>query len=252
MNPHSLTEFLSLSLIKRLTIGQYKLLIEKYLKYLKGDRTHPDYDNAIKALSTVTIAAEYTNEKMRENENFSKLLSIQQHITNGYEIIKPHRRLIKQQILHKSSRKAKQERLFLLCSDCLIYLTIQKEGYKVNHELSLIGMRISSPEQEEFQNEILIRSSQRSIRVVTASLAEKENWMNEINRQIQNNLHRRSTLLGESAESPPSSQVCIRIGPVGPMSLGEEAPIWTPDSRVSMCQICTLDFTHFNRRHHCR
>lgn len=231
--------------------GQYKLLIEKYLKYLKSDRSHPDYENAIKALSTVTIAAEYTNEKMRENENFSKLLSIQQHITNGYEIIKPHRRLIKQNILHKISRKMKQERLFLLCSDCLIYLTIQKEGsYKVNHELSLIGMRISSPEQEAFQNEILIRSSQRSIRVVTSSLAEKEEWMEEINRQIQNNLRRRSTLQGEP-ESVSTSQYCIRSS-MGPMCLGEEAPIWTPDSRVSMCQICTLDFSAFNRRHHCR
>lgn len=187
---------------------------------------------------------------MRENENFSKLLSIQQHITGGYEIIKPSRRLIKQNILHKISRKVKQERLFLLCSDCLIYLTIQKEGYKVNHELSLIGMRISSPEQEAFQNEILIRSSQRSIRVVTGSLAEKEEWMDEINRQIQNNLRRRSTLLGET-ESVSTGQYCIR-SPMGPMCLGEEAPIWTPDSRVSMCQICTLDFTPFNRRHHCR
>ena len=216
---------------------------------MRADRSHPDYDNAVKALATVTIAAEYTNEKMRENENFSKLLSIQQHISNGYEIIKPYRRLIKQNILHKISRKVRQERLFLLCSDCLIYLTIQKEGsYKVNHELSLIGMRISSPDQEAFQNEILIRSSQRSIRVVCSSLGEKEEWMDEINRQIQNNLRRRSTLLGE-ADSPPTSQVCIRMGP---MCLGEEAPIWTPDSRVSMCQICTLDFTHFNRRHHCR
>ena len=218
-------------------IGQYKLLIEKYIKYLKTHLRHPDYENAIKALHVVTIAAEYTNEKMRENENFAKLLTIQQRITNGVEIIKPHRRLIKQSILHKISRKVKQERLFILCSDCLIYLTIAKEGsYKVNHEMSLIGMRVTSSEQQAFQNEILIRSSQRSIRVVASSLAEKEDWMNEINKQIQSNMRRRSTLRSD-AESLLNGQCNFAYGP---MCLGEEAPIWTPDERVSMCQICML------------
>lgn len=124
-------------------IPQYKLLIEKYLKYLKNDSRHPDYDNAVKALKEVSLAAEYTNEKMRESENFAKLLNIQQCISGGYVILKPHRRLIKKDVLSKISRKMKQERLFILCNDCLIYLTILKEGsYKVNHELPLKGMRI--------------------------------------------------------------------------------------------------------------
>ncbi len=34
--------------------------------------------------------------------------------------------------------------------------------------------------------------------------------------------------------------------------LGDSAPIWVPDERVTMCQKCHCDFTFFLRRHHCR
>jgi hypothetical protein len=34
--------------------------------------------------------------------------------------------------------------------------------------------------------------------------------------------------------------------------LGSKAPVWIPDVRVTMCMVCTDDFTVTNRRHHCR
>ncbi|KAL3196181.1 hypothetical protein MRX96_015585 [Rhipicephalus microplus] len=34
--------------------------------------------------------------------------------------------------------------------------------------------------------------------------------------------------------------------------LGREAPVWIPDQRVTMCQLCTSGFTFTHRRHHCR
>ncbi len=34
--------------------------------------------------------------------------------------------------------------------------------------------------------------------------------------------------------------------------MGESAPIWVPDERVTMCQKCHNDFTLIVRRHHCR
>lgn len=35
-------------------------------------------------------------------------------------------------------------------------------------------------------------------------------------------------------------------------TLGNQAPVWIPDARVTMCQICTSEFTMTWRRHHCR
>ena len=37
-----------------------------------------------------------------------------------------------------------------------------------------------------------------------------------------------------------------------PENLGEIAPIWVPDDRVTMCQLCLETFTFLLRRHHCR
>ena len=34
--------------------------------------------------------------------------------------------------------------------------------------------------------------------------------------------------------------------------LGSRAPVWIPDARVSMCMLCTAEFTVTFRRHHCR
>ena len=38
----------------------------------------------------------------------------------------------------------------------------------------------------------------------------------------------------------------------GSVPLGHLAPPWLPDSSVSMCQLCSVQFTVTRRRHHCR
>jgi len=34
--------------------------------------------------------------------------------------------------------------------------------------------------------------------------------------------------------------------------IGDAAPVWIPDQRVTMCQNCSAEFSLVNRRHHCR
>lgn len=36
------------------------------------------------------------------------------------------------------------------------------------------------------------------------------------------------------------------------VGLGAKAPVMVPDSHVSMCQVCDVEFTTVVRRHHCR
>merc|ERR1712190_285944 len=34
--------------------------------------------------------------------------------------------------------------------------------------------------------------------------------------------------------------------------VGDAAPVWIPDQRVTMCQSCSTEFSLVSRRHHCR
>ncbi len=34
--------------------------------------------------------------------------------------------------------------------------------------------------------------------------------------------------------------------------IGNSAPVWVPDRRVTMCQNCAVEFSVLVRRHHCR
>ena len=41
-------------------------------------------------------------------------------------------------------------------------------------------------------------------------------------------------------------------GQGGVAELGDRAPVWVPDQRVTMCQVCGGEFSLVTRRHHCR
>jgi hypothetical protein len=282
-------------------LPQYKLLLEKYVKYLSDDPQHPDREDAFRALTIVSEAAEHTNERLRMNEGYAQLLAIQKCLRNSYELLRPHRKLLKKGLLQKISRKGTQERLFLLCSDCLIYLSVSNEqSYRVHHELPLAGMRVEQP-PHEFITEIHVHSRTRSIRVLLSSSEQRQEWADAIRDAIGTNRQRRASLASASQRSshgsrrirfstastnetddvacePNSHPSVVTIAPAtvptpiietnlddaataeavnnggdtNPPPLGSEAPIWVPDSRVSMCQLCTCEFTLTVRRHHCR
>ncbi|RWS16383.1 uncharacterized protein B4U79_07471 [Dinothrombium tinctorium] len=223
-------------------IPQYKLLLQRYLRHLKSEE-HPDYVDAVKALEIVSQVAEHANEKMKEENNFAKLLRIQSSLIGSHEIVKPGRIILKDGELKKLSRKEMQPRLFILCNDCLFYLTTIQQGvYRLNHELSLLGMRVEVPQQEDFQHEFSVISQTRSVILSASSLEERDSWIHALRKAIHEYADRRSTL----TRNDP-----INGKPVEPL-LGHEAPVWVPDSRVTMCQVCMSEFTVTFRRHHCR
>ena len=99
-------------------IPQYRLLLDDYLKHLNPDSC--DYLDTCNALQIVSQVAEHANNSMKSNENISKLLSIQNSIIGGTEIIKPGRVFIKEGELMKLSRKGMQERWFILVIIALV------------------------------------------------------------------------------------------------------------------------------------
>ncbi|XP_072026421.1 uncharacterized protein [Amphiura filiformis] len=222
-------------------IPQYKMLLTDYLKQIEsGTNEHAETSAALNIVSEV---ANHANECMRQGDNFGKLLQIQHSLIGNHEIVKPGRVFIKEGELLKLSRKVMQPRKFFLMNDILLYTTPFPPGqYKLNNVLSLAGMRVSKPQLEDFKNELNIISVQRSFTLSANTPGERDEWIEALIKTITDYATKRSSfsVLQPSLIEGDTS------------SLGRKAPIWIPDSRVTMCMICTCEFTVTWRRHHCR
>lgn len=223
-------------------IPQYRLMLNDYVKNLEEDT--PEYNDACNALEIVSQVAQHANESMKLGDNFCKLMLLQNKISNRYEVLKPGRTFLKEGELMKVSRKEMQPRYFVLFSDSLLYLVPTPQGlFRVNYELSLSGMKVMVPPQQDYQNEFSVYTTKRSFILSASSPEEREEWISALNTAIQDNIHRKSSFhipKKEGSQSSSSSE------------LGREAPVWIPDQRVTMCQLCTSGFTFTHRRHHCR
>lgn len=215
---------------------RYRLFMEKYIKYLKIN--HQDREDAEKALVLVSQINDSANELVRQSDGLNKLLKLQSLLAKGTpDLVKPGRFLIKDGELRKLSRREEQPRHFLLCSDCLMYFTLQQTGsLRLNHEISFEEMSVHANPQ--FESEFNIISKTRSIVVRAETASERESWVNSIQKALDSYNERR----GQSFKTNKESNI----------SLGDVAPPWVPDNRVTMCQICYAEFTLIFRRHHCR
>ncbi|GAB6026704.1 FYVE, RhoGEF and PH domain-containing protein 6 [Chamberlinius hualienensis] len=228
-------------------IPQYRLLLNDYLKHI--DETSPDFDDTKKALAVVSEVAEHANETMKETEKFAKLLQIQNSLFGGHQVVKPGRVFLREGDLSKHCRKGIQWRRFILFNDCLLHCSLTSQGLlKVHHELPLSDMTVQIPKKTESPKEFSVLSVARSFILAANSIEEREEWMNAINGAIAAHEVKRSTFLQAKLQNQNGAGITMRNEDL----LGQKAPIWVPDSRVTMCQLCLREFTLTFRRHHCR
>ncbi|XP_038069221.1 FYVE, RhoGEF and PH domain-containing protein 1-like [Patiria miniata] len=232
-------------------IPQYKLLLTEYLKQLDEETQEEDFKDTMAALNIVSEVANHVNESMKQGDNLDKLLQLQQSLVGNHELVRPGRVFIKEGDLLKLSRKVPQTRRFYLLSDILLYttpflLTPGQYNYKLHNVLSLAGMRVSKPAQEDYKNEFSIISVQRSFTLASNTPEERDSWITALNKAITEYASKRSSF----AMLHPQFAQLLSDGDT--TSLGRKAPAWIPDARVTMCMICTCEFTITWRRHHCR
>ncbi|KFV71482.1 FYVE, RhoGEF and PH domain-containing protein 6, partial [Dryobates pubescens] len=227
-------------------IPQYRLLLTDYLKNLLEDSA--DYRDTQDALAVVIEVANHANDIMKQGDNFQKLMQIQYSLNGHHEIVQPGRVFLKEGTLMKLSRKVMQPRMFFLFNDALLYTTpVQSGMYKLNNMLSLAGMKVKKPTQEAYQNELNIESVERSFILSASSATERDEWLEAISKSIEDYTKKRITFNPSRSleEADPEKQE-------EDSPLGSKAPIWIPDTRATMCMICTSEFTLTWRRHHCR
>ncbi|OCT88858.1 FYVE, RhoGEF and PH domain-containing protein 6 isoform X1 [Xenopus laevis] len=226
-------------------IPQYRLLLTDYLKNLSEDSS--DYNDTQAALIVVIEVANHANDILKQGDNFQKLIQIQYSLNGHHEIVQPGRVFLKEGTLMKLSRKVMQPRMFYLFNDALLYTTpVQSGTYKLNNMLSLAGMKVRKPTQEAYQNELNIESVERSFILSASSASERDDWLEAISLAIEEYAKKKITF------SPTKSLEEADPGEKADCTLGSKAPIWIPDGRVTMCMICTSEFTLTWRRHHCR
>ncbi|KAL1775074.1 FYVE, and PH domain-containing 6 [Sigmodon hispidus] len=226
-------------------IPQYRLLLTDYLKNLLEDSA--DHRDTQGALAVVIEVANHANDTMKQGDNFQKLMQIQYSLSGHHEIVQPGRVFLKEGTLMKLSRKVMQPRMFFLFNDALLYTTPMQSGmYKLNNMLSLAGMKVRKPTQEAYQNELKIESVERSFILSASSAAERDDWLEAISRSIEEYAKKKITFC-PSRSLDEDSEKKEEVSP-----LGSKAPIWIPDTRATMCMICTSEFTLTWRRHHCR
>ncbi|XP_037369753.1 FYVE, RhoGEF and PH domain-containing protein 6 [Talpa occidentalis] len=227
-------------------IPQYRLLLTDYLKNLLEDSG--DYRDTQDALAVVIEVANHANDTMKQGDNFQKLMQIQYSLNGHHEIVQPGRVFIKEGTLMKLSRKVMQPGMFFLFNDALLYTTpVQSGMYKLNNMLSLAGMKVRKPTQEAYQNELKIESVERSFILSASSATERDEWLEAISRSIEEYAKKRITFCPTRSLEEADSENKEEVSP-----LGSKAPIWIPDTRATMCMICTSEFTLTWRRHHCR
>ncbi|XP_053319602.1 FYVE, RhoGEF and PH domain-containing protein 6 [Spea bombifrons] len=246
MTPRSANLALKHYLLKPVQrIPQYRLLLTDYLKNLSEDSS--DYSDTQAALTVVIEVANHANDILKQGDNFQKLMQIQYSLNGHHEIVQPGRVFLKEGTLMKLSRKVMQPRMFFLFNDALLYTTpVQSGMYKLNNMLSLAGMKVRKPTQEAYQNELNIESVERSFILSASSATERDDWLDAISEAIEEYAKKKITFNpAKSLEEadPEENSDCV---------LGSKAPIWIPDGRVTMCMICTSEFTLTWRRHHCR
>ncbi|NXL63902.1 FGD6 protein, partial [Chordeiles acutipennis] len=227
-------------------IPQYRLLLTDYLKNLLEESA--DYRDTQDALAVVIEVANHANDIMKQGDNFQKLMQIQYSLNGHHEIVQPGRVFLKEGTLMKLSRKVMQPRMFFLFNDALLYTTpVQSGMYKLNNMLSLAGMKVKKPTQEAYQNELNIESVERSFILSASSATERDEWLEAISKSIEEYTKKRITFNPSKSleETDPEKQE-------EDSPLGSKAPIWIPDTRATMCMMCTSEFTLTWRRHHCR
>ncbi len=239
-------------------LPQYKLLLEDYLKHLDSSNG-ADFDDTTNALRIVSEAADHANDTIKQGDQFRKMLKLQSRLGDT-ELIRPGRELVKEGELQKISRKGEGPRYFVLLSDCLLYCTYSgwshdgsdpatTSALRVTYRIPLTALQVRAPPSAEghYALEFNVTSPVRSCTLRASTPQERNDWLEALNSAIEEHVSRKATFNVSSSSNNGNLMTPEEAG-----KLGNSAPVWVPDSRVTMCQNCAVEFSVLVRRHHCR
>jgi len=210
-------------------IPRYNMLIAEIIK--QTPENHSDLANLKASLSALQDVALEINEAVRESERQARLNKIARNFLDAREksIRQPGRHFFHDGELHKVCRKENRVRHFFLFSDCFINAATTQNKFTISRQLDLTHFCVESfPDSDNYKNAFAIKHEERSFIVFAESPLAKTQWMAAFKQA-----------LGDTLSTPGLDRDRL-------------APLWMPDDATKVCLICSVKFTTFNRRHHCR
>ncbi|XP_066283828.1 FYVE, RhoGEF and PH domain-containing protein 2-like [Branchiostoma lanceolatum] len=227
-------------------VPRYELLLRDYLKKLPEDsEDRPDTE---KALALISKAAQHSNEAMKKNEKFHKLLEIHEQLNGEVDVVSPTREfLLEGKITKIAARSGEhQDRYLFLFNDMLLCCSPSLVGnrFKVRTRMDVDGMTVSkgnNPEEDTF----VVQARQRALELYASTQEERDAWHKVIQDVIDGFQLIKGQIKREEDQNLPEE--------VSASELGKRAPQWIKDNEVTMCMRCSQAFNALKRRrHHCR
>lgn len=172
-------------------------------------------------------------------DNFKKLLAIQSRLGET-DLVQANRELVKEGVLQKISRHGVDSRYLILCNDCLLYAKFSSTAaiaaaadaatapLNLRYKIPLTTLSVAVAGNDgEFPLDFNIVSTVRSCALRAASVAERDAWVAAINGATEGHRERKATFAHAAS---------VDAGALLQGRLGESAPVWVPDERVTMCQ----------------
>lgn len=187
-------------------IPRYKLLLQELLK--NTHKGHPDYVQLDAACALVGKVATHINDDMKQQENTSKLLALQNLFSGDVQLLAAHRELVHQGILKKKSRRSTQKHYFFLFTDLLVYASsiMGVKKIKLRRRIPIADGFDVEEFGDRSKHQFMIKSQEKSFVVVADSAEDKALWLAKLRECIRKqaaSLARANKPAAEHTENKP-------------------------------------------------
>jgi len=166
-------------------ILHYQRLLEMLLNHYGSG--HHDYPDTNMALSKIRIIIKTMAPKLKQSENFIKLMELQRDMSGYDNLVQPDRQFVREGCLQKLSRKGYQQRMFFLFTDILLYANRGVSPMlKIHGQLSVPDLQVVDAEPRMGADFCFnVYDGKRAVMVAAATQQDKLQWMEDIAETVQ-------------------------------------------------------------------
>lgn len=179
-------------------IPRYRLLLKELLNYTPTN--HPHYNSILEAIKEVEIATEHINTLVSEQENMDRIIELHKSLVGGNpELVKPGRRLLKEGILLKMSKRGKKarQRYLILMSDIIVYCKMTGALFGEANSLRcscVFPLRKCSIQHTPSEKSFQIICNPNTITLFSDEPYSTESWVSSIKQAIVKDQENQQTL----------------------------------------------------------